>query len=126
MLVIAQICALALGLTMIHRFTSTALLSDARTAAEAARADLVEDYQQIGLSGLIDAINYRLKMLEDRNFVALLKGLMESCSLAIYTIGRRHCPIAHIGNKCRSDALGRQSLNPWGSFPPVCPMAMPC
>lgn len=74
MLVIAQICALALGLTMIHRFTSTALLSDARTAAEVARADLVEDYQQIGLSGLIDAINYRLKMREDRNFVALLKG----------------------------------------------------
>lgn len=74
MLVIAQICALALGLTMIYRFTSTALLSDARTAAEVARADLVEDYQQIGLSGLIDAINYRLKMREDRNFVALLKG----------------------------------------------------
>lgn len=74
MLVVAQICALALGLTMIHRFTSAALLSDARTAAEVARADLMEDYQQIGLSGLIQAINYRLKTPEDRNFVVLLKA----------------------------------------------------
>ena len=37
MLALAQVAALALGLTVIHRFTSATILSDARTAAEVAR-----------------------------------------------------------------------------------------
>jgi hypothetical protein len=74
MLVLAQVAALALGLTVIHRFTAAAILSDARTAAEVARDDLIDDYRQLGLSGLIEAIEYRLKARDDRNFVVLLKA----------------------------------------------------
>lgn len=74
MLVFTQVAALVLGLTVIHRFTSATILSDARTAAEVARDDLVDDYRQLGLSGLIEAINYRLKARDDRNFIVLLKA----------------------------------------------------
>lgn len=73
MLVLAQVAALVLGLTVIHRFTSATILSDARTAAEVARDDLVDDYQQQGLPGLVEAIDYRLKARDDRNFIVLLK-----------------------------------------------------
>jgi signal transduction histidine kinase len=74
MLVIAQVAALVLGLTIIHRFTSATILSDARTAAEVARDDLIDDYRQLGLPGLIEAIDYRLKARDDRNFIVLLKA----------------------------------------------------
>lgn len=74
MLVLAQVAALALGLTVIHRFTSATILSDARTAAEVARDDLVDDYRQQGLPGLVEAIDYRLRARDDRNFIVLLKG----------------------------------------------------
>lgn len=74
MLVLAQVAALALGLTVIHRFTSATILSDARTAAEVARDDLIDDYRQLGLPGLIEAIDYRLKARDDRNFIVLLKA----------------------------------------------------
>ncbi|NIJ35914.1 signal transduction histidine kinase [Sphingopyxis panaciterrae] len=74
LLVLAQVAALALGLTVVHRFTSATLLSDARTAAEVARDDLVDDYRQQGLPGLVEAIDYRLKARDDRNFIVLLKG----------------------------------------------------
>lgn len=73
MLVFAQVAALALGLTVIHRFTSATILSDARTAAEVARDDLIDDYRQQGLPGLVEAIDYRLKVRDDRNFIVLLK-----------------------------------------------------
>lgn len=74
MLVFAQVAALILGLTVIHRFTSATILADARTAAEVARDDLIDDYRQLGLSGLIEAIDYRLKARDDRNFIVLLKA----------------------------------------------------
>jgi len=74
MLVLAQVAALALGLTVIHRFTAATILADARTAAEVARDDLVGEYRQQGLQGLVEAIDYRLKVRDDRNFVVLLKG----------------------------------------------------
>jgi len=74
MLVLAQVAALALGLTVIHRFTSATILSDARTAAEVARDDLIDDYGQQGLPGLIEAIDYRLKARDDPNFIVLLKA----------------------------------------------------
>lgn len=74
MLVLAQVAALVLGLTVIHRFTSATISFDARTAAEVARDDLIEDYRQQGLPGLIEAIDYRLKARDDRNFIVLLKG----------------------------------------------------
>ncbi|MGQ2929948.1 MAG: histidine kinase dimerization/phospho-acceptor domain-containing protein, partial [Sphingopyxis sp.] len=74
MLVLAQVAALALGLTVIHRFTSATILSDARFAAEVAREDLIDDYRQLGLPGLIEAIDYRLKARDDRNFIVLLKA----------------------------------------------------
>ena len=74
MLVLAQVAALALGLTVIHRFTAATILSDARTAAEVARDDLIDDYRQLGLPGLIEAIDYRLKARDDRNFIVLLKA----------------------------------------------------
>ena len=74
MLVLAQVAALALGLTVIHRFTSATILADARTAAEVARDDLVGEYRQQGLKGLVEAIDYRLKVRDDRNFIILLKG----------------------------------------------------
>ncbi|WP_447929923.1 sensor histidine kinase [Sphingopyxis fribergensis] len=74
MLVLAQVAALVLGLTVIHRFTSATILSDARTAAEVARDDLVDDYRQLGPPGLVEAIDYRLKARDDRNFIVLLKG----------------------------------------------------
>lgn len=74
MLVLAQVAALALGLTVVHRFTSATILADARTAAEVARDDLIDDYRQQGLPGLIEAIDYRLKARDDRNFVVLLRS----------------------------------------------------
>ena len=74
MLVLAQVAALALGLTVIHRFTAATILADARTAAEVARDDLVSEYREQGLQGLVEAIDYRLKVRDDRNFVVLLKG----------------------------------------------------
>lgn len=74
MLVLAQVAALALGLTVIHRFTAATILADARTAAEVARDDLLGEYRQQGLQGLVEAIDYRLKVRDDRNFIILLKG----------------------------------------------------
>ena len=74
MLALAQVAALALGLTVIHRFTSATILSDARTAAEVARDDLTDDFRQLGLPGLIKAIDYRLTVRDDRNFIVLLKA----------------------------------------------------
>ncbi|MBJ7501124.1 MAG: histidine kinase [Sphingopyxis sp.] len=74
MLVLAQIAALALGLAVIHRFTAATIVADARTAAEVARDDLLGEYRQQGLQGLVEAIDYRLKVRDDRNFIVLLKG----------------------------------------------------
>lgn len=74
MLVLAQVVALVLGLTVINRFTEATILADARTAAEVARDDFIDDYRQQGLPSLIEAIEYRLRARDDRNFVVLLKG----------------------------------------------------
>jgi signal transduction histidine kinase len=73
-LLLVQVAALALGLTVIHRFTAATILSDARTAAEVARDDFAEEYRQEGEGGLIRAIRDRLAARDDRNFVVLLKG----------------------------------------------------
>lgn len=73
-LVLAQVAALALGLTVVHRFTEATILGDARTAAEVARDDFVEDYRQDGRAGLIRAIRDRLAAGDDPNFVVLLKA----------------------------------------------------
>lgn len=73
-LLLVQVAALALGLTVIHRFTAATILSDARTAAEVARDDFAEEYRQEGEAGLVRAIRDRLKARDDRNFVVLLKG----------------------------------------------------
>ena len=73
-LLLAQVAALALGLTVIHRFTSATILADARTAAEVARDDFAEEYRQEGEAGLVRAIRDRLAARDDRNFVVLLKG----------------------------------------------------
>lgn len=74
LLLVAQVATLAFGLTVIHRFTETMLLSDARTAAEVARDDLAQTYRQEGEAGLARAIRDRLDVRDDRNFVVLLKG----------------------------------------------------
>jgi len=73
-LLLVQVAALALGLTVIHRFTAATILSDARTAAEVARDDFAEEYRQEGEAGLARAIRDRLAVRDDRNFVVLLKG----------------------------------------------------
>lgn len=73
-LLLAQVAALALGLTVIHRFTAATILADARTAAEVARDDFAEEYRQEGEVGLVRAIRDRLAARDDRNFVVLLKG----------------------------------------------------
>jgi len=73
-LLLVQVAALALGLTVIHRFTAATILSDARTAAEVARDDFAEEYRQEGEAGLVRAIRDRLAVRDDRNFVVLLKG----------------------------------------------------
>lgn len=74
LLLLAQVATLAFGLTVIHRFTETMLLSDARTAAEVARDDFAQEYRQEGEAGLVRAIQDRLAVRDDRNFVVLLKG----------------------------------------------------
>ncbi len=73
-LLLVQVAALALGLTIVHRFTAATILSDARTAAEVARDDFAEEYRQEGEAGLVRAIRDRLTARDDRNFVVLLKG----------------------------------------------------
>lgn len=73
-LLLVQVAALALGLTIIHRFTEATILADARTAAEVARDDFAEEYRQEGEAGLVRAIRDRLAARDDRNFVVLLKG----------------------------------------------------
>ena len=73
-LLLVQVAALALGLTVIHRFTAATILSDARTAAGVARDDFAEEYRQEGEAGLVRAIRDRLAARDDRNFVVLLKG----------------------------------------------------
>lgn len=73
-LVLAQVAALALGLTIIHRFTQATILDDARIAAEVARDDFADEYRQEGLGNLVTAIGDRLQRRDDRNFVVLLKG----------------------------------------------------
>ena len=73
-LLLAQVAALALGLTVIHRFTAATILADARTAAEVARDDFAEEYRQEGEAGLVRAIRDRLAARDDRNFVVLHKG----------------------------------------------------
>ena len=73
-LLLAQVAALALGLTVIHRFTQSTILADARTAAEVARDDFAEEYRQEGEAGLVRAIRDRLETRHDRNFVVLLRG----------------------------------------------------
>ena len=73
-LVLAQVAALALGLAVIHRFTQSTILADARTATEVARDDFVDEYRQDGLGSLTEAIQERLQSRDDRNFVVLLKG----------------------------------------------------
>ena len=73
-LLLVQVAALALGLTIVHRFTAATILSDARTAAEVARDDFAEEYRQEGQAGLVRAIRDRLTARDDRNFVVLLKG----------------------------------------------------
>lgn len=74
LLLLAQVATLALGLTVIHRSTETMILSDARTAAEVARDDFVQEYRQEGEAGLVRAIRDRLAVRDDRNFVVLLRG----------------------------------------------------
>lgn len=73
-LLLVQVAALALGLTIIHRFTEATILADARTAAEVARDDFAEEYRQEGEAGLVRAIRDRLAARDDQNFVVLLKG----------------------------------------------------
>ena len=73
-LLLVQVAALALGLTIIHRFTEATILADARTAAEVARDDFAEEYRREGEAGLVRAIRDRLAARDDRNFVVLLKG----------------------------------------------------
>ncbi len=73
-LLLVQVAALALGLTIIHRFTEATILADARTAAEVARDDFAEEYRREGEAGLVRAIRDRLTARDDRNFVVLLKG----------------------------------------------------
>ncbi|MBN8844673.1 MAG: HAMP domain-containing protein [Sphingomonadales bacterium] len=73
-LLLAQVAALALGLTVIHRFTEATILADARTAAEVARDDFSEEYRQEGEAGLVRAIRDRIAARDDQNFVVLLKG----------------------------------------------------
>lgn len=73
-LLLVQVAALALGLTIIHRFTEATILADARTAAEVARDDFAEEYQQEGEAGLVRALRDRLAARDDQNFVVLLKG----------------------------------------------------
>jgi signal transduction histidine kinase len=73
-LLLVQVAALALGLTIIHRFTEATILSDARTAAEVARDDFTDEYQQEGEAGLVRAIRGRLAARDDQNFVVLLKA----------------------------------------------------
>jgi signal transduction histidine kinase len=74
MLVLAQVVALALGLTIIHRFTEATILSDARIAAEVARDDVVGDYREEGFAGMLMAIEDRLAAKDDRNFILFLKS----------------------------------------------------
>ena len=73
-LLLVQVAALALGLTIIHRFTEATILADARTAAEVARDDFAEEYKQEGEAGLVRALRDRLAARDDQNFVVLLKG----------------------------------------------------
>ncbi|WP_374523775.1 sensor histidine kinase [Sphingopyxis sp.] len=73
-LLLVQVAALALGLTIIHRFTEATILADARTAAEVARDDFAEEYRQEGEAGLVRAIRDRLAARDDQNFVVLLKA----------------------------------------------------
>jgi signal transduction histidine kinase len=74
MLVLAQVAALALGLTVIHRFTEATILSDARTAVEVARDNFIDDYREEGLPGTLIAIEDRLAAKDDRNFILFLKS----------------------------------------------------
>lgn len=74
MLVLAQVAALALGLTIIHRFTETTILADARTAAEVARDDFVDDYRERGFPGMLVAIEDRLAAADNPNFILFLKS----------------------------------------------------
>ena len=74
MLVLAQVAALALGLTIIHRFTEATILSDARTAVEVARDNFIDDYREEGLPGTLIAIEDRLAAKDDRNFILFLKS----------------------------------------------------
>jgi HAMP domain-containing protein len=73
LLLLAQVATLAFGLTVIHRSTEAMILSDARTAAEVARDDFIQEYRQEGEAGLARAIRDRLAVRDDRNFVVLLK-----------------------------------------------------
>src|SRR3546814_14725811 len=73
-LLLVQVAALALGLTIIHRFTEATILADARTAAEVARDDFAEEYRQEGEAGLVRAIRDRLAARVEQNFVLLLNG----------------------------------------------------
>lgn len=71
-LLLVQVAALALGLTVIHRFTEATILADARIAAEVARDDFAEEYRHEGEAGLVHAIHDRLAARDDRNFIVLL------------------------------------------------------
>jgi signal transduction histidine kinase len=73
-LVLAQVAALALALTIVHRFTEATILSDARTAVEVARDDFVDDFREEGLAATIIAIEDRLAAKDDRNFILFLKS----------------------------------------------------
>lgn len=72
-LLVVQVAALALGLTVIHRFTEATILADARTAAEVARDDLVDAFRLQGEAGLRDVIQRRLDERVDRNFIVLFQ-----------------------------------------------------
>ncbi len=74
MLVVAQVVAFSLGLTVIHRFTEATIITDARTAAEVARDDFIDDFQEGGALGLVKSIDARLRARDDRNFIVLLRG----------------------------------------------------
>lgn len=72
-LAIAQVAIFALGLTLLHRFTLETIIADARTTAEVARDDLLNEARGGGLDGLRQAIEDRLAAQDDPNLLLLLK-----------------------------------------------------
>lgn len=72
-LAIAQVAIFALGLTLLHRFTLETIIADARTTAEVARDDLMNESRDDGIAGLRQAIEDRIAAQDDPNLLLLLK-----------------------------------------------------